>query len=121
MSQTATETRHSVSPHHSDDGIELGTLHGGKGGKSDGPLEHDVGLSERIRKTESLGRPDDVPPPHAQGEVERWNYPRGNIGRLAFAFLSFIIAGMNDAAIGVCVSSSLLRNFIIGLLTLGRL
>lgn len=41
------------------------------------------------------------PPPHAQKEVEHWNKPKGNIGRLAFVFLSFIIAGMNDAAVGV--------------------
>lgn len=45
--------------------------------------------------------PDDVPPPYAQGEAQRWNYPRGNIMKLGFAFLSFIIAGMNDAAVGV--------------------
>jgi hypothetical protein len=41
------------------------------------------------------------PPPHAQKEVEHWNKPKGNMGRLAFVFLSFIIAGMNDAAVGV--------------------
>ena len=34
--------------------------------------------------------------------VQRWCRPRGNIARLAFAFLSFFIAGMNDAAVGVC-------------------
>lgn len=45
--------------------------------------------------------PDDVPPPYAQGEAQRWNYPRGNMMKLGFAFLSFIIAGMNDAAVGV--------------------
>lgn len=33
--------------------------------------------------------------------VQRWCRPRGNILRLAFAFLSFFIAGMNDAAVGV--------------------
>lgn len=45
---------------------------------------------------------NDVPPPAtAQPIQQRWNKPRGNIGRLAFAFLSFIIAGMNDAAVGV--------------------
>ncbi|ROT42674.1 MFS general substrate transporter [Sodiomyces alkalinus F11] len=39
----------------------------------------------------------------AHGEVERWNYPRGNVLRLAFAFLTFIIAGMNDAAVGALI------------------
>ncbi|KAM5353488.1 hypothetical protein ACJ41O_000138 [Fusarium nematophilum] len=48
---------------------------------------------------------DDVPPPHAQTQTERWNYPKGNIGKLVFAFLSFIIAGMNDAAIGALIPS----------------
>lgn len=38
--------------------------------------------------------------------VQRWCRPRGNILRLAFAFLSFFIAGMNDAAVGVRKSSS---------------
>lgn len=32
---------------------------------------------------------------------EKWNSPGGNIGRLAFAFLSFIVAGMSDAVVGV--------------------
>jgi hypothetical protein len=41
------------------------------------------------------------PPPNALTEVERWNRPAKNIGRLAFAFVSFAIAGMNDAAVGV--------------------
>jgi hypothetical protein len=45
--------------------------------------------------------PDDVPPPYAQGEAQRWNYPKGNMMKLGFSFLSFIIAGMNDAAVGV--------------------
>ena len=45
---------------------------------------------------------NDVPPPAtAQSIQQRWNKPRSNIGRLGFAFLSFIIAGMNDAAVGV--------------------
>lgn len=51
----------------------------------------------------------DEAPPNAQSQAERWNRPKGNIGRLAFAFLSFIIAGMNDAAVGVCPSSVLER------------
>lgn len=41
------------------------------------------------------------PPDDAQSEVERWNYPRSNVPKITFAFLAFMIAGMNDAAIGV--------------------
>ncbi|KAJ4243468.1 hypothetical protein NW762_014799 [Fusarium torreyae] len=50
-------------------------------------------------------RPDDIPPPHAQSQAQRWNYPRGNVPKLGFAFLSFIIAGMNDAAVGALIPS----------------
>ncbi|PHH90139.1 hypothetical protein CDD83_4421 [Cordyceps sp. RAO-2017] len=39
----------------------------------------------------------------AQRPAERWNEPRANVGRLAFAFVSFIIAGMNDAAVGALI------------------
>lgn len=44
---------------------------------------------------------DSVPPADAQNVVERWNYPRGNISKMSFAFVSFFVVGMNDAAIGV--------------------
>jgi hypothetical protein len=45
---------------------------------------------------------NDVPPPAtAQSVVQAWNDPKGNIPRCGFAFFSFIIAGMNDAAVGV--------------------
>jgi hypothetical protein len=40
-------------------------------------------------------------PPNTQSELERWNWPRGNTGRLALASLSLFIAGMNDGAVGV--------------------
>lgn len=43
----------------------------------------------------------DVPPLNAQTQLERWNYPKGNSSKLGFAFLTFIVAGMNDAAVGV--------------------
>ncbi|KAH7131299.1 major facilitator superfamily transporter [Dactylonectria macrodidyma] len=36
---------------------------------------------------------------------DKWNKPVGNIGRLAFAFLSFIVAGMSDAVIGALLPS----------------
>lgn len=60
--------------------------------KKNGPEEH--------QSTDSKGV-DDSPPPHTHVEVERWNWPRSNAGRLVFACLSFAIAGMNDAAVGV--------------------
>lgn len=44
---------------------------------------------------------DIASPPNAHFEIERWNSPKSNSGRLIFAFISFIIAGMNDAAVGV--------------------
>lgn len=91
MSQTATITTHEPASASDSRPIELQRL----GSKTGARVDGDGAGSER---QQSL---DDVPPPHAQGEAERWNKPIGNVGRLAFAFLSFIIAGMNDAAIGV--------------------
>lgn len=35
--------------------------------------------------------------------AQKWNQPSGNIPRLGCAFLSFMIAGMNDAAIGALI------------------
>lgn len=46
---------------------------------------------------------DPTPPPHASGAVETWRYPRGNLGRLGFACVSALVAGMNDGAVGVGV------------------
>ena len=57
--------------------------------------------SNRNSQEEGGSTTDDIPPANAHIPVQRWNHPRGNVWRLAFAFLSFIIAGMNDAAIGV--------------------
>lgn len=56
----------------------------------------------------SDGHDGGEPPPGALAETERWNRPVKNIGRLAFAFVSFAIAGMNDAAVGVSESLPLL-------------
>lgn len=50
-------------------------------------------------------RTDTDPPPTATAAVQRWNSPRGNVPRLGFAFFSFIIAGMNDAAVGALLPS----------------
>lgn len=54
-----------------------------------------------------LGADSDEAPENAQKEAERWNYPRNNVPRLAFVFISFIVMGMNDAAIGVGIVLSL--------------
>ena len=56
--------------------------------------------SEEHQSTNAKGV-DDTAPPNAHVEIERWNWPRSNAGRLVFACLSFAIAGMNDAAVGV--------------------
>lgn len=88
MSTTVTETRN--------ESIELSNF------------EHRSDSDRKGGVEELARRPsDDVPPPNAQAEIERWNHPRSNIARLAFAFLSFIIAGMNDAAVGVCIPTKL--------------
>ncbi|KAI1452240.1 MFS general substrate transporter [Annulohypoxylon moriforme] len=42
-----------------------------------------------------------LPPPNMVSEVmQRWNYPRKNIPRVASCFWSFIVMGSNDAAYG---------------------
>lgn len=82
MSQTMTMTATEPSA------IELGRM----GGESD-----------TTQTTPPMTTTPDDAPLHAQSEVERWNHPKGNIGRLVFAFLSLMIAGMNDAAVGALI------------------
>ncbi|KAI0382291.1 MFS general substrate transporter [Hypomontagnella monticulosa] len=42
-----------------------------------------------------------LPPPSTMSEVvQRWNYPRKNIARVASCFWSFVVMGSNDAAYG---------------------
>lgn len=50
-----------------------------------------------------LGADSDEAPEHAQKEAERWNYPKSNVPKLGFVFISFMVMGMNDAAIGVSI------------------
>ncbi|KAI7781348.1 major facilitator superfamily transporter [Diaporthe eres] len=54
---------------------------------------------------------DDTPPPNAHTEIERWNWPKANAGRLVFACLSFAIAGMNDAAVGALIPYEKIENY----------
>ncbi|ETN42356.1 uncharacterized protein HMPREF1541_01510 [Cyphellophora europaea CBS 101466] len=61
--------------------------------------------SESSSSTDDNIRDDDVPPPTASATIQHWNRPRGNVPRLGFAFFSFVIAGMNDAAIGALIPS----------------
>jgi MFS family permease len=68
-------------------------------------LGHRRSSSESSSITDDNVRDDDEPPPSATTTVQRWNHPKGNIPRLGFAFFSFVIAGMNDAAIGALIPS----------------
>ncbi|OAQ67685.1 major facilitator superfamily transporter [Pochonia chlamydosporia 170] len=101
MSQTATITQEAhASP---SDGIELTRFPStASHGRSIGsqakdsvrtPAEAEIGPSDG----------DGEPPADAQSQVERWNYPRSNVFKLGFAFLSFVIAGMNDGAVGALI------------------
>lgn len=47
------------------------------------------------------------PPEIASSALEKWNYPRHNIGRLMATFWSFVVSGANDAAYGVSLGSSM--------------
>uniref|UniRef100_A0A0B7KQH1 Major facilitator superfamily (MFS) profile domain-containing protein n=1 Tax=Bionectria ochroleuca TaxID=29856 RepID=A0A0B7KQH1_BIOOC len=91
MSQTATLTETDIG----DGAIELG--HRPSQESKTSPVAREV------RETETALQDESPPPTNARHEVERWNWPRGNVPRLGFAFLSFIIAGMNDAAIGALI------------------
>ncbi|KFH45604.1 Bypass of stop codon protein-like protein [Hapsidospora chrysogenum ATCC 11550] len=95
MSQTATIT-------HGASAIELASveLHH-SGSQRDNPNPKATAVDDGSPSA-TVADPSE-PPPNAHREVERWNKPKGNIGRLAFAFLSFIIAGMNDGAVGALI------------------
>ncbi|KAK2056598.1 major facilitator superfamily transporter [Colletotrichum caudatum] len=88
MSQTATETR-SNTQHHILFEPEVYEL------------SHLSSTHGRSLEDISPKRDDSNPPPHAHGTIERWNSPKGNVSRIALAFFSFIVSGMNDAAVGL--------------------
>jgi hypothetical protein len=47
---------------------------------------------------------DELPPPSiATSMVQRWNYPRRNVPKVAACFWSFVVMGANDAAYGVSI------------------
>ena len=62
--------------------------------------------AEPITKQRSNGSPilgngsDEVAPAAVVLKLQRWNKPRGNIGRVMAAFFSFTMSGLNDAAFG---------------------
>ncbi|ATY64800.1 Major facilitator superfamily transporter [Cordyceps militaris] len=100
MSQTITATSNPTHTSTAPSVLELRTL----GAADPSPPDHNVvstSLQEQgLVSSASQAVGGSAPPPDAQSVVERWNYPRGNIGKMAFAFVSFIVAGMNDGAIG---------------------
>jgi hypothetical protein len=106
MSTTTTAVQ--VAPPLVGESIELGHLDPGvSSGRQLGPDSN--ADSPHVSAGDNEG---DEPPADALTEAERWNRPVKNIGRLAFAFMSFAIAGMNDAAVGVGNSASLRRPFL---------
>ncbi|ETS74335.1 hypothetical protein PFICI_14201 [Pestalotiopsis fici W106-1] len=47
---------------------------------------------------------DELPPPSiATSMVQRWNYPRRNVPKVAACFWSFVVMGANDAAYGALI------------------
>lgn len=94
MSQTATIT-------HEPSAIELASVGLRHSGSPRGNPNPKATADSEGNPSATVADPSE-PPPNAHREVERWNKPKGNVGRLAFSFLSFIIAGMNDGAVGVC-------------------
>ncbi|KAM0270660.1 hypothetical protein ACHAQH_009343 [Verticillium albo-atrum] len=117
MSQTATITRpatalsvggkaSSPSSPLAAEGIELQRIGTGQSMNKDIARVDSKSQDARRDSSEEAGDVDGSSPPPghvAHGEVQRWNYPRGNVSKLGFAFLSFIIAGMNDAAVGALI------------------
>lgn len=68
-------------------------------------------VSSTSGRTHDSGLPVDNgengPPEIAISALEKWNYPRHNIGRLMATFWSFVVSGANDAAYGVCLCNSI--------------
>ncbi|OTB09342.1 hypothetical protein M426DRAFT_50580 [Hypoxylon sp. CI-4A] len=59
------------------------------------------GPSVRSDSTTRESDTSPLPPPGTTSEVvQRWNYPRKNIARVASCFWSFVVMGSNDAAYG---------------------
>ncbi|KAH7002525.1 major facilitator superfamily domain-containing protein [Ilyonectria destructans] len=83
--------------------IQVSDLNPNDGSDQNAQLPDDQLLQKRF------AQPDDEEFLESSNPVseirEKWNSPGGNIGRLAFAFLSFIVAGMSDAVVGALLPS----------------
>ncbi|KAL7897230.1 MFS general substrate transporter [Trichoderma sp. SZMC 28014] len=102
MSTTTTTVRYEARP--ASEAIELRHLGAGSSsGRQIGPETKEAPHVEEAGRHASNGDDGGDPPMNAHTEVERWNRPVKNVGRLAFAFVSFAIAGMNDAAVGALI------------------
>jgi hypothetical protein len=118
MSHTATATIHSGAISNTEGIFELHR----PGSSTDNTPGHILRSSAESKRdfvppreeSADNGSPDDSElPTNAQTEVERWNYPRGNVGKIIFAFISCMVSGMNDAAVGVSSYSN--RNWFMRL------
>jgi hypothetical protein len=100
MSTTTTTVQYEARP--ASEAIELRHLgSGASSSRQTGPETKEAPHVEEAGPHVSNGDDGGGPPMNAHTEAERWNRPVKNVGRLAFAFISFAIAGMNDAAVGV--------------------
>ncbi|KJK79294.1 hypothetical protein H634G_05534 [Metarhizium anisopliae BRIP 53293] len=107
MSQTITSTQQICSPPY--DAIELTRFSSrtscGRGIDAQLKDTNTIRATAEAKVGTTCGTTSDdsEPPADAQGRVERWNYPRSNVFKLGFACLSFVIAGMNDGAVGALI------------------
>ncbi|UKZ90531.1 uncharacterized protein TrAFT101_005543 [Trichoderma asperellum] len=102
MSTTTTTVQYEARP--ASEAIELRHLGSGtSSGRQISPETKEAPHVEEAGPHVSEGDDGGRPPMNALTEAERWNRPVKNIGRLAFAFVSFAIAGMNDAAVGALI------------------
>lgn len=60
------------------------------------------------------------PPDTAVPTLQKWNQPRGNIARLAAAFYSMFVFGLNDAAYGALLPYVSCLKSIVALLSIDR-
>ncbi|KAH9997379.1 MFS general substrate transporter [Xylariaceae sp. FL0662B] len=81
--------------------IELAPIREWPGQAIDIPALQEPGCqSKNDTPTEQDGGP--LPPPSTATEVvQRWNYPKSNILKVAACFWSFVVMGANDAAYGI--------------------
>ncbi|KAM3474495.1 hypothetical protein MY8738_007870 [Beauveria namnaoensis] len=100
MSQTITSTRSPLHASAAPRDFALSTVAGVGASQTERKADSESFQEQGLVSATSQHAGDSEPPPDAYHVVERWNKPRGNIGKMAFAFLSAMVSGMNDAAIG---------------------